>query len=65
MLKEYERLKEGYKEASQKMENKMKSLLHVNEQKYNEKLHEVRMDYVAKLNALKAEKRNSQETKVL
>lgn len=64
MLKEYDRLKEGYKEAVQKMEKKLNSLLSENEEKYNQKLRDVRIEYFKKLNTLKAEKEVSSPLEV-
>lgn len=64
MLKEYDRLKEGYKEAVQKMEKKLNSLLSENEEKYNQKLRDVRIEYFKTLNTLKAEKEVSSPLEV-
>lgn len=65
MLKEYNRLKEGYKEAVQKLEKRLSSLLSDNEEKYNQRLREVRMDYCEKLNSLKTDKDVSSTSEIV
>lgn len=65
MLKEYNRLKKEYNEAIQKLEKKLTVLLSDNEEKYNQRLRDVRMEYVDKLNMLKSDKeRSSRENDV-
>uniref|UniRef100_A0A336LMY9 CSON007379 protein n=1 Tax=Culicoides sonorensis TaxID=179676 RepID=A0A336LMY9_CULSO len=54
MVKEYTRLKEGYKEAVKNLEDKLAGLLKENEEKYNKRLHDVKMEYLEKLKEFKS-----------
>lgn len=56
MLKEYDRLKEGYKKVEQKLEKKLGLLLSENEEKYNQQLRDIRKEYFEKLNSFKSDK---------
>lgn len=56
MLKEYDRLKEGYKKVEQKLEKKLGLLLSENEEKYNQRLRDIRKEYFEKLNSFKSDK---------
>lgn len=56
MLKEYDRLKEEYKKVEQKLEKKLGLLLSENEEKYNQRLRDIRKEYFEKLNSLKLDK---------
>lgn len=55
MVQEYIRLKEGYKEAVEKMEKRLSHIISNNEEKYNQKLHDVKMEYLEKLKLLKTD----------
>lgn len=65
MLKEYNRLKEEYNEAIQKLEKKLTVLLSDNEEKYNQRLRDVRMEYVDKLNRLRSDKEISSRSEIV
>lgn len=65
MLKEYNRLKQEYNEKIQNLERKLTVLLSDNEEKYNQRLRDVRMEYVEKLNRRRSEKEISSRSEIV
>jgi hypothetical protein len=64
MTQEYTRLKDGYKEAVRKLEDKLAGLLKANEEKYNKRIHDARKEYMEKLNTLKSTEEISSPSKI-